>query len=129
MSAPITALYASIIGLLLIYLSARVISQRLKKQIGIGDKGDPDMARAIRVQANLIEYAPIALILMFFCETNGLDGRFIHAAGMVLVIGRISHASGLGKSVGRSSARVLGTAATFLVIATLSITNIVRYFL
>jgi len=127
MPGQITALYASLIGLLLIFLSVRIIRQRLKKQIGIGNNGDAEIARAIRVQANMVEYAPIALVLLFFCEINGLDARIVHTFGIVLVIARIAHATGLSKSAGTTHSRVLGTAATFLVILSLSIINIVGY--
>ncbi len=127
MIGQITAFYASIIGLLLIYLSVRIISQRLNKRIGIGDNGDTDIARAIRVQANMVEYAPIALLLLFFCEINGTDARIIHGFGILLVVARFAHAVGLGKSAGTSRPRVLGTLGTFLVISILSIVNIVSF--
>jgi len=129
MPGQITALYASLIGLLLIFLSIKVIRQRPSKQIGIGHNGDHEIRRAIRVHANLIEYAPIALLLLFICEMNGLDSRIVHTMGIALLIGRISHAIGLNASAGTSKARVVGTLLTFLVIFTLSIINIGSYFI
>lgn len=127
MLGQITAFYASLLGLLLIFLSVRIIRQRLNKRIGIGDNGDSDIARAIRVQANLVEYAPIALLLLFFCETNGMDPRLVHTFGIVLVIARIAHATGLNKSAGTTKARVFGTLGTFLIMSILSIINIVGF--
>lgn len=128
-TAQITAFYAALIGLLLIFLSVKVIRQRLNKKIGIGDNGDSDIARAIRVQANLVEYAPIALLLLFFCENSGMDPRLVHTFGIVLVIARIAHATGLSKSAGTSKARVVGTLGTFLTIFLLATFNIVGFFI
>lgn len=129
MSGHITALYASLIGLLLVFLSFRIATNRKNKQIGIGTSGDNDLQRMIRSQANLVEYAPIALLLLFFCEIRGVDHLYIHVFGITLVVARILHAMGLSKSAGYSKSRFYGTLTTFLLIIFLAGINIVHYFI
>ncbi len=128
MNGEITALYASLLGLLLVLLSLRVALYRKKNQIGIGTNGDTTLDRRIRVQANLIEYAPIALLLLYFCEIRGVSHIYIHLFGTVLVVARLLHAYGLNRSAGYSLARFLGTLTTFFLIIFLCGVNIVHYF-
>jgi len=82
----------------------------------------------VRVQANLVEYAPIALLLLFFCETNGMDSRLVHTAGFALLLARIAHAYGLNKSIGVSMGRFWGTLVTWSLIVILALVNIGQYF-
>ena len=64
MTPRIVLLYAALLGLILVYLSYRVVSYRVKYKVGIGDGGNTKLARAIRVQGNFVEYVPIALLLI-----------------------------------------------------------------
>ena len=116
MSVPITALYAGLSALLLIILSARISRLRMRAQVGIGDGGNQDLARAIRVQGNFIEYAPLALLLILLAEAGGMPSWAIHTLGAGLVIGRLLHAIGLSGSVGVSAPRFIGTTLTWLVL-------------
>lgn len=121
---PILALYAGILGILLIYLSNNVAGNRKKFKVGIGDGDNKDLARAIRVQANFTEYVPIALILLAIFEINLGHAVVAHIAGIALVVGRLLHAYGLGKSVKASFGRLAGILLTWLVIIGLSGANI-----
>ena len=47
----VTALYAGLLGLMLIFLSWRVVRLRRGEKVGMGDGGNKELARAIRVQA------------------------------------------------------------------------------
>ena len=60
---PITLLTASLLGLIFIWLSARVIGARVKNEALIGDNGDTELIFAIRTHGNFTEYVPIFLIL------------------------------------------------------------------
>jgi hypothetical protein len=127
-SLSITALYASLLALLLLTLSFRVIRLRLKHKIGIGDGEQQSLAAAIRVHGNFIEYIPLALILLGAYEINGAESLWLHIFGGALFTGRILHAVGLTKTIGTSVQRQLGMVITFLVLLILSIENI-RLFL
>ena len=113
----ITPLYAGLCGLLLILLSFTVTRHRRNKQIGLGDAGDPQLARAIRVHANFVEYAPLALILLLFVELANYPGWLCHGLGLMLFLGRCFHAAGLSSSAGVSSGRRVGTLLTWGMIA------------
>lgn len=121
---PILALYSGLLGLILIYLSYAVAGQRKRFKIGVGDGDNPELCSAIRVHGNFIEYVPIALILLAVFESN--NGHYLveHIIGSILVVGRLLHAYGLGKSTGTSVGRLVGTVLTWLVILVLSGFNI-----
>ena len=116
MPLPITAIYAAFLGLLVIALGSRIVWLRYTHRIGLGDGGNKQLARAIRAHGNLVEYAPMALILMAACELNGAPAVFLHAIGATLVVGRLLHAQGLSSSEGVSFGRACGTTVTWIVL-------------
>ena len=120
----ITAVYASLFGLLLIFLSSRVVRWRRELSVGLGDGGEESLLRAQRAQANFIEYVPIALLLLAVAESQGLTGWLLHTSGVILVLARLVHAWGLSMSSGRSFGRFWGTLLTWAVILALSLANI-----
>ena len=124
MSLTITAIYASLAGLLLLILSFRVVRSRRKLSVRLGDGGQESLLRAQRAQANFTEYVPIALILLAVAESQVLTGWLLHTAGAILVLARLLHAWGLSKSSGRSFGRYWGTLLTWVVILALSLANI-----
>ena len=113
----ITPLYAGLCGLLLIFLSFTVTRHRRNKHIGLGDAGDPQLGRAIRVHANFIEYAPLALILLLFVELANYPAWLCHGLGLALFLGRCFHAGGLSATGGASIGRTVGTLLTWGMIA------------
>src|SRR5690554_5279245 len=117
MIVPVTAVFAAVIGLLLLVLSAQVVKYRYKYRLGMGVNDDPGFEAAVRAQANLVEYAPIALIMLAIAELNGVSGSFIYWTGMALVTGRILHAFGMIKGHGKSHwARFSGILLTWFAI-------------
>jgi uncharacterized protein len=119
-AARITALYAALCALIIVVLAVRVILLRWSTRAGIGDGGDRRLARAIRIHGNAIEYVPIALILMLVAEVSGAGATLLHACGIALVAGRVSHALGFARTAGVSIGRSLGIAATFAAILVLA---------
>lgn len=91
----ITALYASALALLLIWLAFQVIKQRRSKKIAYADGGVESLQIARSAQSNASEYIPITLILMALLEYNGASVLWIHLAGIAFVIGRVIHARGI----------------------------------
>ena len=65
----ITAFYASLLALLFILLSARVIAQRREAKVEIGHGESAQLLRRMRVHANFAEYVPFALLLMTLAES------------------------------------------------------------
>ena len=124
MHAEITALYLALTSFLFVGLSYRVAVQRKRSKVGLGIGDDPALEKAVRIQANLAEYAPVALLLMLAYEINGGAVWLLHLTGAVFVIGRVFHAQGLTSSTGTSFGRFTGVMATWSVILVLAVANI-----
>jgi uncharacterized protein len=108
----ITGIYAAIAALLVTVLSFRVIFRRQSTKTGIGDGGDHELSKRIRVHANAIEYLPLGLILLMLVEWNQTLPMLVHGFGIALIIGRLLHAFGLSRTSGPSPGRVLGMIIT-----------------
>ncbi len=120
----ITAFYAALLSLLFIVLCRNVIVYRRQHRIAIGDEGHPDLLRRMRVQANFVEYAPLALLLIAFAEIQGLYPLMIHALGLALLIGRGAHAVGVSMTPEDFRFRTTGMAVTFAVVAFGALANL-----
>ncbi len=121
MQASITLSYASLLGILFIYLSYNVVAFRRRERVDIGMGESQGMARSVRAQGNFAEYVPLALILMLALETTHAQALLVHLVGLLLLIGRILHAVGFPRKTGPTFGRVWGTVLTWgaIVIASL----------
>ncbi len=128
MMPRIVVLYTALLGLILVYLSYRVVSYRVKYKVGSGDGGNAKLARAIRVQGNFVEYVPIALLLLLFVEFAGFSAWVVHVLGVTLLGARVWHAQGLGASTGTSPGRFVGTFISWLIIGTAAILCLLALF-
>ena len=122
----VTILYAGLLGLFSMVLSAGAGILRGKKNIDAGDGGDPDMLRAMRRHANFTEYVPLALVLIALLELTGVRSLVIHAMGLTLIAGRLLHAAYFNEGV-KSVLRGIGAGLNALVIAIASIWGIAVY--
>jgi uncharacterized protein len=127
MSAPmpaIAAFYAGLIGILLIVLALPISALRRRLKVGLGDGGDPRLARAIRVHANTVEWALPTLVLLALAELTRAPPALVHGCGIALVLGRIVHALGLSRTSGSSTGRFLGSALTWIALVVLAVWDI-----
>jgi uncharacterized membrane protein YecN with MAPEG domain len=128
MIMQITILYAGLIGLLLLILSVRVIRGRQAPGgPSLGDGGDTDMNRRIRAQGNLVEYAPVILIMMGLLEAAGQPALALHALGVSLVLGRAMHGYALSRRSGSVVGRSGGMLLTLVALAVASLWCIVTF--
>ncbi|MCE2945249.1 MAG: MAPEG family protein [Lysobacteraceae bacterium] len=116
----LTGLYAALCALLIFALSLRIALLRRKLRIGIGDGGDAGLARAIRAQANAIEYVPLLLVMLLIAENNGASIAMMHACGAGLLLARVLHALGLSGSAGVSFGRFWGILLTWALLLVLA---------
>lgn len=116
----LTGLYAALCALLVFALSLRIALLRKRLRIGIGDGGDAALARAIRAQANAIEYVPLALLMLLVAENNGASVAFVHTCGAGLLLARVLHALGLSGSAGVSFGRFWGILLTWAILLALA---------
>ena len=119
--APVvTMLYAGLLGFLLVALALNVVRLRLGRKVGLGIGADGALEQPVRVHANFAENAPMFVVLLLLAEVAGLRSELLHAAGIVFVASRLSHAFGLSTRPGRSPGRFLGSVGSWTTILTLS---------
>jgi uncharacterized membrane protein YecN with MAPEG domain len=87
----VTPLYAGLLALWFLLLTLRVVQERQRTHIALGDGGDAILARRIRGHANFAEYVPLALLLLAILELSRFSIYVIHALGMALLISRLLH--------------------------------------
>ncbi len=109
----VTPIYAAILGLGFVALSFLTLRLRRKNKIALGDGGNRQLLRAIRVHSNFAEYVPLALLLLYMAETNGAPLYLMHFMGIFLLIGRVSHAWGVSQENENFKFRVYGMIGTF----------------
>ncbi len=120
----VTALYAGLLGLMAIAVATPPGRLRGAKGIPVGDGGDPELALAMRRQANFIEFVPMALILIGLLEMNGVSPLAIHGLGAALVIFRVCHAIGYPQQ----PLRAIGAGGSTLVLLVASVWAIVKFY-
>ncbi len=123
----ITPFYAALLGLFFFALSVRTLRIRRNLRIAVGDGGDRQMLRAMRVHANFAEYVPITLLLVFMLELAGAPGALLHALCASLLLGRLVHAHGVSRVKEDYRYRVVGMATTFIALVGAAIGLLVLY--
>ncbi|MGS2717834.1 MAPEG family protein [Eionea flava] len=121
----VSAIYASLLALLLVVLAVVVIRVRRKNKIAFADGGINELTVARSAHANASEYIPIALILMFALEFNVGHSWLLHAFGILFLAGRMIHAYGILRE--QLPKRVLGMALTFITIVGLAAANFLAF--
>ncbi len=112
----ITAIYAGLLALLFLGLSARVIAYRRANGLSLGDEGDRALLNRMRAQANCAEYAPLGLLLLWMTEAMGAPAAALHVLGLMLLLGRAAHAYGFSAHPQIIGLRVAGTVLTLTMI-------------
>lgn len=123
---PITALYAALLTPVLLFLTFRVIGHRRAQRVEIGDGGDRELLRRMRVHANFIETVPMALILLALAESLKGPVLILHAIGLALLIGRLAHAYALAQEPHIMQLRVAGMVATLTAIIAAALVAFVK---
>jgi uncharacterized membrane protein YecN with MAPEG domain len=109
---------AGLIGVLAVLLTLQVGRIRTRKRISLGDGGDPEMIAAIRAHGNLVEFAPLCLLIIWLL--NGPYGhRTIAVLGIILLACRVLHAGGMLGLI--PMGRTAGAVGTTIVLAAASI--------
>ena len=119
-----TTLYGALLGLWLVVLSFRVIALRGGPGLGwlkFGSTGEQALTRSIRAQGNLIEYAPMFMILMFIAESGGVSSFSLHYYGGTFLLGRLMHGTCMGFMEKSVVLRSGGTILTLLPLLGISV--------
>jgi uncharacterized membrane protein YecN with MAPEG domain len=126
MSVSITALYAGILALIVIALAINVTLHRVKLRVPLGDGGNAQMRRMIRLHGNAAEYIPLALVLMAIYELNGGGHTGLHIVGSALVAGRVVQTWGMWATDMTNIGRQIGQSLTWLSLIALAVLNLAK---
>ena len=124
MPIAITALYAGILALIIVALGINVTVHRVKLGVPLGDGGNPQMLRMIRLHGNAVEYVPLALVLMLTYEINGGWHTALHIIGVALIAARVIQTAGMWSTDVPRLGRRTGQALTWASVAALAVLNI-----
>jgi uncharacterized membrane protein YecN with MAPEG domain len=113
-SAHAAALWVGLHLVLLLVLSLLVVRQRRAYGVVLGDADIPALTQAVRAFGNATEYVPAGLIAIAVLAMVGASPMVVHLTGLVLLVGRVSHAIGLSRSGGASILRSAGVILTWL---------------
>ncbi len=94
-SLSAVAIYGGLLGLLALAVSINVTRLRAKHKALFGDAESDDLRRAIRTQANAMEYVPICLLMLLIVASTGYAAWVVHVLGIILVVGRLAHVYGM----------------------------------
>lgn len=117
---PITTLYALLLAFILLALFVNVARRRAALSQSIGDGGDVELHERIRSHGNFVEWTPMVLILLALAEIQQGAALALHAAGILLVAGRVLHPFGLHADRPGHPLRIAGNMGAILAIVILA---------
>lgn len=115
MIMPITLTIAGAAAIIHVWLSLRVSRLRRPLKIAFGDGGNEILLRRMRAHSNYAENMPLFLILLALLEFATGGDLWLWGAGLLFVLGRISHAFGMDRP-GANPMRVAGIAISWIVL-------------
>ena len=124
----ITPLYAGLLTVLLVVLFARVVRLRWKYKVGLGDGGEKELQRAIRVHGNFVETVPWAILLMLMMDLTHVRPLWLHVYGCLLIVARLSHAWGVTHHSTVSWGRTVGVSLTLSLMGCAAVYCVWQYF-
>ncbi|MDE1130861.1 MAG: MAPEG family protein [Ascidiaceihabitans sp.] len=124
-SLPITTLLSSALAVWLLVLSWAVIKGRRSLNLSLGDGGDDMMQRRVRAQGNLVEYAPIFVIMIALAELQGGNAIIVSILAAAFLAGRLAHGYAFAFTEKNMKLRKLGMIATLCGIAATAVFNLV----
>ncbi len=120
MQIPVTGATTAVCALLIVFLGLRVSRLRLQHKIALGDGGNPELLRAIRVHANTVEFVPVFLLLSLCYELYAGASALLFGLDALFVVARLTFALGLSRRAVHS-ARKIGATLTYLSTALLAL--------
>ena len=102
----ITGLYTGLLALWLAFLFLYVVKGRFKFRVGLGDGGQEELSRRIRIHGNFIETVPLILIMIMLLEDTLHSLYLLHAFGIALLLSRVLHFIALRQNSNGSKIRM-----------------------
>ena len=91
MALPVTALFAAILVLWIVFLTFKVVGFRRGKRVSLGAGDDVLGERLIRAHGNATETIPIFLIMLGLAEGLQSPAWLLYALGVLFCLGRLLH--------------------------------------
>ena len=126
MTVSLTAFYGAILALIVVALGINVTMHRVKLKVPLGDGGNSQMLRMIRLHGNAVEYIPLSIVLMAVYEINGGWHAALHIIGIALVAGRLIQTWGMWSTSMTTMGRQVGQGLTWLSVAALALLNLLK---
>ncbi|MDA7548951.1 MAPEG family protein [Gammaproteobacteria bacterium] len=123
----ITLLYTSLITILAIFLAFKVGITRGKTNTLLGEGDSSELLQSIRSHGNLMESAPITLILLLLLEMQSVADWKLHLIGSSFFLFRILHAYGISISRESTPYRVIGALGSWMLMLGMSIYGVYVY--
>ena len=123
----ITLLYTSLITILAIFLAFKVGITRGKTNTLLGEGDSSELLQSIRSHGNLMESAPITLILLLLLEMQSVADWKLHLIGSSFFLFRILHAYGISISRESTPYRVIGALGSWTLMLGMSIYGVYVY--
>ena len=123
----ITLLYTSLITILAIFLAFKVGITRGKTNTLLGEGDSSELLQSIRSNGNLMESAPITLILLLLLEMQSVADWKLHLIGSSFFLFRILHAYGISISRESTPYRVVGALGSWMLMLGMSIYGVYVY--
>lgn len=111
--AQAAAMNIGLLILMMLGLKMYVGARRGQMKLPSGES-TPEFNRVTRVQLNAVEDVPVLMVGIAGLAMLGMPAWYIHMCGLVLLVSRVLHATGLAGSGGFSIGRAVGTVGTML---------------
>ena len=115
----VTLIFTIVLSLFMLILAVRVLDLRgspVTKPFHKPDRqiNPQDLERAIRGHGNLIEYAPLFLILMLALELSDASKTLLYVCGIIFTLGRLMHGVAFSFMKKNGYLRIGGMSLTFI---------------
>ena len=88
-----SAFYAGVLVIMAVALALNTAFRRMETKTALGDD-DSVLLKRSRAFGNLVEHAPLMIILLMLMEYRGSE-FFVHIFGIGFILSRIAHAYGI----------------------------------
>lgn len=95
MHLPVSSIFICAAAAWILALSVLTMITRVQEKVDLGEGKSPKLLRAIRAQANAVEYLPIFGLLLILAEVQGAAQLPLQLLGATMMLGRVLHAASL----------------------------------
>lgn len=121
---PVTSVTASVLTLIYLCLSVKVVTLRKRLRVSIGSDGHRNLDIAIRAHGNFSEYVPLMLILLLCAEAGQTWFAMLVTLAVAFIIGRAFHIAHFLYDNRNFTFRAVGMMLTFIPMLLLAFWNI-----